>query len=217
MRWTRTVRRAVRRAASASVAVLALAAAWRVLQGIGPPPVPAGEAAGLNVQRLVPLSVLTTLKVQVADVQVTRLAGRAGSVEAVLVLRGEIEVGVDLSRARFERVDESAKAAVLVLPAPAVQSVRLDHEHTRLAALWQSGLWTLVPGGEEAQAAAVNLAYRDGQRRLAELAAGPQLLAAARRQAERVLGVFVGELGWKARVRWANGPGSTARSGGPAG
>jgi hypothetical protein len=90
-----------------------------------------------------------------------------------------------------------------VLPPPRVQTVALDQERTTLVALWQTGLWALVPGGEEAQAAAVNRAYRDAQRRLFELAASPELSAAARRQAEKVLGVFVRQLGWDVRVRWA--------------
>ena len=113
-------------------------------------------------------------------------------------------VGVDLSAARFEQVNNPAHTAVLLLPQPRVQSVSLDHEHTKLIGVWPSGLWTIVPGGEEADTAAVNLAYRDAQRAVRAAAEDPHLWERARRQAESVLKTFLAALDWKAEIRWAN-------------
>ena len=62
------------------------------------------------------------------------------------------------------------KTAVLLLPQPQVQSVRLDHERTKLIGLWPSGLWTIVPDEQEADAAVVNAAYEQAERTVAEAA-----------------------------------------------
>jgi len=186
-----------------SATAVVLAAVWRMAEvGRGPPVTAVSRSAGLTVERILPLSVLTTLKVEVADARVTQLRGYTGSVKAVLVARGDITVGVDLSQARFDRVDEQARTAVLVLPQPTVQSVRLDHEQTKLIGVWPTGLWTVVPGGEDADAAAVNVAYRDAERSVSGAAAHGQLLLHSRAQAERVLRAFFTALGWDVRIRW---------------
>jgi hypothetical protein len=176
------------------------------------------HGTGLTVEKLQVLSVLTTLKMDVAEVQLTEIRGYTGTIKAVLVIRGDVSVGVDLSKARFEQVDEQARRAVLVLPQPQVQSVRLDQERTRLVGVWPSGLWTIVPGGEDADTTAVNLAYRYAQRSVTAAAQDPQVLVRSRRQAESVLRAFLGALGWEVRVRWEEGVGPAARrAAGPAG
>ena len=166
----------------------------------------------LSVQRVQRLSQLTTLKLQVADAQVTRLQGHTGSIQAVLVVRGQVNVGVDLALARFEQVQSARQRAVLVLPAPQVQSIGLDHEHTRLIGVWPEGLWQLAPGGRDADTAAVNLAYRQAQRALGDVANDPALLQRARQQAEQVLQAFFQALGWEVRIRWTEGATSTLGS-----
>ncbi|HSZ56415.1 MAG TPA: DUF4230 domain-containing protein [Tepidisphaeraceae bacterium] len=158
----------------------------------------------LTVERIQSLSELTTLKVDVADARVTRLQGRTGSVQAVLVVQGEVIIGVDLASARFEQVNRTHNSAVLVLPDPKVQSMGLDHERTKLIGVWQGGLWEIVPGGQEADTAAVNLGYRDAQRALGTLAGDRALLDRARRQAQDVLQAFFIALGWDVTIRWAN-------------
>ena len=90
----------------------------------------------------------------------------------------------------------------LLLPQPKLQSVSLDHEHTKLIGVWPSGLWTIVPGGEDADTVAVNLAYRDAERAVRAAAGDPQLIDQARRQAESVLRAFLAALGWEAEIRW---------------
>ena len=91
-------------------------------------------------------------------------------------------LGVDLSRARFESVDQKNRGAVLVLP-PRVQSVTLDQEKTRVVALCESGLWIIVPGGSDPDAAVTNAAYREAQRIVARAADDPELIQRSRLQA----------------------------------
>jgi Protein of unknown function (DUF4230) len=78
----------------------------------------------------------------------------------VLVVHGSVTLGVDLSKVRFESVDQRNRTAVLVLPAPNVQSVSLDQQKTRIVAICESGLWIILLGNGEADAAAANLANR---------------------------------------------------------
>ena len=122
---------------------------------------------------------------------------------AVLVVKGDLLLGSDLSRARLEAVDPARKTAVLVLPTPAVTSPRVDHERTRLFAVSESGLWQLAPG-DAAQTAAVNEAYEQAQRLVAAAGRDPALLDRSRPQAERVLTCFYEALGWHVTVRWSN-------------
>ena len=102
--------------------------------------------AGPTIERIRELSELTTLRIDVADASVTEFRGRTGGTRAVLVVRGEVVIGVDLAGAKFEDLDAEARSAVLMLPQPRVQFARLDHERTKLVGVWSGGLWTFVPG-----------------------------------------------------------------------
>lgn len=184
---------------------IARGAGWlKQLRPTAPPPAPTdSHAAGLTLERVRELSELTTLKVQVADALETQIQGRTGSIKAVLVVRGELTVGVDLSAAKFETIDEKNHTAVLLLPQPVVTSTALDQERTRLLGVWESGLWTIVPGGEEADAAAVNRAYRDAERDVAKAGEDSGVLQQARDRSERALDMFAQRMGWSLKVHWS--------------
>ncbi len=148
---------------AASAAMIGLGA---VLSRVSPDRTPAATrvvSAGPTIERVRELSVLTTLRIDVADAFVTELRGRTGGTTAVLVVRGEVVIGVDLAAARFDSLDREGRSAVLLLPQPQVQFARLDHERTKLVGIWPGGLWTIVPGGRDADAAAVNAGYREAQ------------------------------------------------------
>jgi hypothetical protein len=157
---------------------------------------------GLTVERLQPLSSLVTARVDVADVVETTLAGHTGSVRVAILVKGDFLLGTDLSAARFEHVDVTARTATLVLPPPAATSPRVDHARTRVFAISTNGLWQVVPGGDEAAAAVVNRAYADAQRIVMTAADDRALLDRARRQAESVLRTFFGAVGWTVKIRW---------------
>jgi hypothetical protein len=157
---------------------------------------------GPTIEKIVGLSALTTLKVNVADAVVSELPGRTGSVRAILIVKGDVTLGVDLSGAVFEQVDQNNRRAVLHLPQPTVQSVRLDHEKTKLVGVWESGLWTIIPGGEDADTAAVNRAMRDAQRIVAAAGQDPELIQRCRVQTEEMLEAFLKALGWGIEVQF---------------
>ena len=157
---------------------------------------------GPTVEQVQQLSTLVTSRVEVAEVQVTRIAGYTGAVRAVLVVKGDLLLGSDLSRARLEAVDPSKKTAVLVLPPPAVTSPRVDHERTRLFTVTETGLWQMVPG-DAAETAAVNEAYEHAQRLVAAAGRDPALLDRSRPHPERMLACFYAALGWHVTVRWS--------------
>jgi hypothetical protein len=161
--------------------------------------------AGLTVERLQPLSSLVTARVDVADVVETTLTGHTGSVRVAILVKGDFLLGTDLSAARFADVDAVHRTATLVLPPPAVTSARVDHARTRVFAINTNGLWQVVPGGDEAAAMVVNRAYADAQRIVTTAADDRALLDRARRQAESVLRVFFGAVGWTVEIRWDGG------------
>ena len=163
------------------------------------PPAPTLE----QVRRL---SSLVTLVAEVSDVRVTRLVGRTGSVEAVLLARGDVELSVDLGQALFERVDHEARRAVLVLPDPRPARPRLDHARTRVVWLGRSGLWALVPGGGAAEARLVEESHRRAQAIVEGAAEDPVLVEQSRRHAEQVTRAFFAAAGWDVTVRWSGRP-----------
>jgi hypothetical protein len=124
-------------------------------------------------------------------------------VKAILIVKGDVTLGVNLSDAVFEQVDRDNRRAVLHLPQPTVQSVRLDHERTKLLGVWESGLWTIVPGGEDADVAAVNRAMRDAQRIVAAAGQDLELIQRCQQQTEEVLRAFLKALGWEIEVGWS--------------
>ena len=157
---------------------------------------------GPTVEQVQQLSSLVTTRVEVADVQETRISGHTGGVRAVVVVKGDLLLSVDLARARLEAVDRTARTAVLVLPQPAAASPRVDHERTRLFEVREAGLWLIVPG-DEARTEAVNRAFKEAQAVVAAVGEDPALRARAREQAERALGCFYDALGWRVTVRWS--------------
>lgn len=171
---------------------------WRDHRGHGAD----SSHTGPTIEQVQMLSSLVTMKVDVADVVETRLSGYTGGVRAVVIVKGDLLLGVNLSAARFESVDAVRRRAVLLLPQPQIQSPRLDHERTRLFAVAESGLWQITPGGAATDVKVTNTAYRDAQRYVVEVSGDPSLAARARRQAETVLITFFGAMGWQVEIRW---------------
>ena len=149
------------------------------------------------------LSELVTTRISVHDVVETQIKGFTGSIRAVLVVRGDFLLGIDLSQARLEQVDPVRRSAVLVLPDPRVQSPRLDHEKSRLYALDEQGLWRIVPG-READRAVMDRLMREAQGRIARSGADSRVLEQSRQQAQRVIGDFARMRGWTIHLRWVD-------------
>ena len=171
----------------------------------GPPAAsqPVYRDAGPTIEQVRRLESLVVQRVDVADVSTTELQGYTGGVRAALVVRGDLVVSVDLSRARFEAKDPVKRSAVLSLPSPRVSRPRLDQDRTRLFELSRAGLWVIVPG-DGGQSAAVNHAYRHAQEVVASAGEDPQLVERARLDAEETLTAFFQAVGWAVTIRWEN-------------
>ncbi len=145
-----------------------------------PAPAPTNSTqAGPTIEQVQALASLVTSRVEVSDVVVTRLSGYTGGVEAAVLLRGDFELGVDLSAARFASLDTAHHSAVLVLPQPRASQPRVDHRRSRIVAVREEGLWKIVPG-HDADVAVTNLALRDTQQFVADAAADPAVIERAR-------------------------------------
>src|SRR5436309_2155131 len=73
----------------------------------GPAPAPAAqrvlhEHTGPSLERVRELSSLVTTRLDVADVQETKISGYTGAVRAVLLVKGDVLLSVDLTKAKLE-------------------------------------------------------------------------------------------------------------------
>jgi hypothetical protein len=178
-----------------------LAGLWLGQKVLGPGP--GGMARGQTgptIEQVQRLATLVTMKVELADVQLTSARGYTGGMRVAMLIKGDALLGTDLNRARLEDVDPQARSAVLILPQPRVTSPRLDQERTRLFMVDTYGLWLLVPG--DRRAGIMNQVYAQAQEAVARAAADPQLAEKARQQAEQVLGSFFAQQGWTLTIRW---------------
>ena len=160
---------------------------------------------GPTLDRIQELSELITLTVDVADVQQTRIDGRVGGIGAVLVVKGDVQVGVDLSSARFEQVDPVARTARLVLPQPRVNRPRLDHTRSHLFAVREEGLWAIVPG-DHLYDRVTDQAWAQAQRTVVQAASEETILARSRHHAQQVLHTWFSAVGWEVSVSWLGRP-----------
>ena len=176
---------------------------WRAGRG----PISLSSSAPLptvfTIDRLCRLAELTTLAMDVSDIQQTTIQGYVGGICAVLLVKGEVRITTDLGRARFESMDEANKTAVLILDPPVVTTASLDFNHTSLFAVTKQGLWQITPGNQLYEEV-VNRAFAQAQHAVADAGNQPELLDKARRQTETVLQGFFGALGWEVSIRWAD-------------
>ncbi len=179
-----------------------LAWAWLMTRA----PVEPAHAA-LTVERLSEVSQLLTLKLDVSDVLLSRIEGYSGGVQAAVLIKGDVSLGIDLAQARFEDVDQSHHTAILILQPPTPSEPRLNHERTRIVSLEVTGLWRGVPGSRAEQAIA-NQALNEAQHLLASAVREKNADQRARRHAEAVLTAFCRSLSWEITIHWADMPSS---------
>ena len=185
------------------VSITVLIVTWVLKHDIAPV-APMTTSIGPTLDRIMPLSNLTTLKVDVADVLVSELPGHTGSLRTIVIVKGDVTLGVDLSSAHLEHAD--ATHLIIHLPQPRVQSARLDHDHTRLLELRSSGLWAITPGSSDTDTAAINHAMKDAQHIIEETGHNPDLIARCRTQTEQVLQLFLQPTGQTIECHWQQPP-----------
>lgn len=160
---------------------------------------------GPTIERLREMSELVTLTVDVADVQETRIDGHVGAISALLIVKGDVQVGVDLAGGRLEQIDNDAHRAVLVLPEPSASRPRLDHERSRLYALRQVGLWQITPG-DRMYGKVTDQAWLEAQQTVARVGAERKILEHSRRRTEQIVNIYAAAIGWTIEVRWPGRP-----------
>jgi hypothetical protein len=158
---------------------------------------------GPLLTRLSEMSELLTLKLEVNDVLLTRIEGRTGGIEAVVLVKGDVTIGIDLSAARLDAIDQVHRSAVLVLPAPFASRPRVDHEHTRIYSISRDGLWLIAPTARP-EPAITEKVMAEAQQLVARASASPEIDANARRRAELLLRTSARLIGWDLRVEWAD-------------
>lgn len=167
---------------------------------IQPPPTQPARAAP-TLQQIQMLAQLTTLRIDVADVQVTQLEGKLGGMSVALILRAQIDIATDLTAARLENVDPVNRTATLVLPTPTALPPRIDHERSQLFAFDTHGLWQINPQNTT-YARLVNQCYRAAEQTIANMAASDPMTGKAKQQAEAVIRAFCDSLGWEVVIQW---------------
>ena len=148
------------------------------------------------------LADLVTLRVPVSRVHVTKIGGYVGSVDCVVLVNGELELGTDLKQASWQEVDTEARTATLLMTEPAVRRARLDHEQTSVYRIDRRGLWLMVPS-VEASRVVVNLAMAEAQRVVESAGEQPELADRTRQRTEQVISQFFIAAGWGVKVVWA--------------
>lgn len=182
------------------VATVAISRWWGGSGGAGGDAGPVSSHA-LTIDEVRSLSTLLTRRVELADVCVTRIDGVLGGVEAAMLVRGHVDLGVDLDAGDLQIVDPARRVAVLRLPAPHVVTASLDHDRTRIVALSYAGAWRLNPQPSSAQHV-VERALAAAQEQFARAGEEPAHLDAARRHVETVVPAWASTLGWTLRVEW---------------
>lgn len=161
--------------------------------------------AGPTVEQIRRLATLVTARITITDAQETTLSGRLGCCRAVLLVRGEVLIGPDLSQAKILATDSVNRQISIELPEPRVLSARLDHDGTRLVSLGHEGLWLIVPG-DAGRTRVLNDAYRRAEEALQQAAARADIAEDARLHARQVMVDFFGTDGWRVEIRWKAGP-----------
>lgn len=143
----------------------------------------------ITIERLREVSHLMTLRIPFQQLIQTRLAGRTGSSQALVMVCGDAWLGCDLSRAS---VSHEAGRVLISLPEPDVVQVTIDFAASRVITVTRHGLWWCLPGnaGEELL---VEQAYTQVQQQMITTVRDASNQSLARQQIERVLQQLAGD------------------------
>ncbi len=159
------------------------------------------QSTALRLEEVQRLAELVVLRVPISDVQTAALAGFTGSTSVVLIVKGDVVISTDLSKAQLLDVNEQARSARLVLTQPQAGRPRLDHQGTRVYRVDRTGLWAMFPG-PAAEGAVIDRAMQQAQVYLQQAASQPALIAQARDQTQLVLTRFFSAMGWQVTIEF---------------
>jgi hypothetical protein len=149
------------------------------------------------------LSQLLTLRIDVADVLVSRIDGVTGGVQLAMLVKGDVALGIDLSLARFDKIDNARCTALLILPPPEASCARVDHDRSKLFELTSDGLWAITSGTRD-YIAVIDKAMAEAQDLVASAARNNEADDRARQHAEILLKTFFRSIGWEVQIRWSD-------------
>lgn len=160
----------------------------------------------LAKSQLEPLSHLATLRVRTVEIYPDQELRRwestwLGSVKVSYFAVGDADIVVDVGKARFTSVDETARKATVVLPVPKVERPRLDLSRSRF--FNEQGPW-ILPDNDLYTALKQSVQER-AQGLVMGLANTEENLAAARDRASELVRRIYQPLGWDVRVEWEDG------------
>jgi len=159
--------------------------------------------AGPTIERFADLSELLVVKLDVSDIVTTSIEGRTGGVQIILLVKGDVSLGVDLAGAHLNDVDRINRVAVLKLPPPSPSRPRLDHTRTRIFLIEKEGLWQFWPGTKP-YTLVTDRAMAEAQDLVKATGATAEADRRARSHAEAVLQLFFKSLDWKVRIDWSD-------------
>jgi len=169
--------------------------------GQAAPPNVVIRSTGLQIEQVRRLSALTTLRVPITEEETAELSGYTGGTKVVLTVKGDVDLATDLDKACFAERNEASKTAVLLLPPPRAMRPRIDHEGTRVVHVSRSGVWSVMPGSA-GETAATDIAMKQAQRHIEQVASRPDLVGQAMQHTQSVLQPFFEALGWRVTIRW---------------
>lgn len=139
---------------------------------------------------------LVVLRAHMADVVSRKSSWGPSESRILLKARGDADIAVDLRRAKLLSSDTKARVIRILLPKPSVERPRVDHDKT---VVYDSndGFIAPKPVSELTQDA-----LKEAQQTFASAANEKEMLDAARKNAELVIGKFLELSDWQAQFVW---------------
>ena len=155
------------------------------------------SSTGPTIERLQNLTNLTTLCVPISDVVVVKKKGVLGLwTRIALIVKGDVEIGTDLSQARLEPSSDLTTEYTLYLPDPTTRRPRLDHQRTVTYAIDR---WWLAPPAPEV----VDYAFREAEETIKQTVHHDgRLIEAARHRTAELISWFFAELDCVVHIVW---------------
>jgi hypothetical protein len=169
-------------------------AAYSLGQRTGPARV---FSAGPRIEEVRKIAKLAVLRVQVADV----IEGRNAGGRALVLVRGDADMTIDLDQIEIAARDEASRAVTLTLPTPRPDRPRVDQERTRVYEITKVGLAAFNPFADP-RAGLLQDCMRAAQKTVAQAVESQQFVTQAQERAELLLAAFYRELGWSVTIEW---------------
>ncbi len=154
-------------------------------------------SAGPRIEDVRRIAKLAVLRVQVADV----IQGNNNGGRAIVLVKGDADMAIDLDRIQLSDRDETQKTAVVSLPLPQPERPRVDHARTRIYEMEKLGLAALNPFADPRRELLEDC-MRAAQHSVEQAVAAPEFVTQAKEQAELLIRTFYREIGWQVTVRW---------------